>query len=371
MIRTSLMREMLFGEDAGGVELASGGGGFVRPTRVNNASHRNGSDGASLSQLCGSGGGLCCSLAFVWLLTFVPTLAAQESSQFQAERAFGYLKSVCEIGPRISGQPGMFKQQEALKKHFEDLDAKVAFQRFNVKDPLGNGRVNLANLIVRWHPDREKRILLCCHYDTRPFPDSDRTNPRGRFIGANDGGSGVALLAELGHHVGTLEGDYGVDFVFFDGEEFVYDRRRDAMFLGSTWFAQQYADNKFDVRYEFGILVDMIGDKDLQIYYEGNSLGYARRLTRSIWGVAKDLGVREFVPKKRHQIKDDHLPLNSIAKIETCDIIDFDFPNPQLGNVYWHTQQDVIENCSADSLEKVGRVVLEWLRRLQQGGGAK
>ena len=296
---------------------------------------------------------------------------AQEPTQFQGERAFGYLRSVCEIGPRISGQPGMVKQQEALKKHFDDLGAKVAFQHFNVKHPLGSGRVNMANLIVRWHPERSKRILLCCHYDTRPFPDSDRVNPRGRFIGANDGGSGVALLAELGHHIETLEGDYGVDFVFFDGEEFVYDVRRDPLFLGSTWFAQQYAGKKFDVRYEFGILVDMIGDSDLQIYYEGNSLGYARRLTRSIWGVAKDLGVREFVPKKRHVIKDDHLPLNSIARIETCDIIDFDYPNPQLGNVYWHTLQDVVENCSGDSLEKVGRVVLEWLRRLGPGGGAK
>lgn len=301
----------------------------------------------------------------------VCSTAAQELSQFEAERSFGYLKSICEIGPRVSGQPGMETQQEFLKKHFEELGAKVAFQRFNVNHPLGTGRVNMANLIVRWHPERKKRILFCCHYDTRPFPDSDRFNPRGKFIGANDGGSGVALLAELGHHVGTLEGDYGVDFIFFDGEEFVYERRRDPMFLGSTWFARQYAENKFDVRYEFGILVDMVADADLQIYYEGNSLGYARRLTRSIWSVAKDLGVKEFVPQKRHQIRDDHLPLNSIARIETCDIIDFDFPNPKSGNIYWHTQQDSIENCSGDSLEKVGRVVLEWLRRLQQRGGAK
>jgi hypothetical protein len=298
-------------------------------------------------------------------------LHAQEPSQIKADRAFGYLKSICEIGPRVSASPGMQQQQAFLKKHFEALGAKVAFQQFRVNNPIGMGRVGLANLIVRWHPERKKRILLCCHYDTRPFPDSDRFNPQGQFIGANDGGSGVALLAELGHHMDTLDGAYGVDFVFFDGEEFVYERRRDPMFLGSTWFARQYADNKFDVRYEFGILVDMIGDSDLQIYYEGNSLGYARWLTRSIWGVAKDLGVREFVPKKRHQIRDDHLPLNSIARIETCDIIDFDFPNPQVGNIYWHTQQDVIENCSGESLEKVGRVLLEWLRRLQRGAGAK
>ena len=319
-------------------------------------------NGRLISWLCLST--FCC-------VSSISSVVAQETSQFEAERAFGYLKTICAIGPRVSGQPGMQTQQGMLKKHFEELGAQVALQHFTANHPLGSGRANLANLIVRWHPDRKKRILLCCHYDTRPFPDSDRVNPRGRFIGANDGGSGVALLAELGHHVGTIEGDYGVDFVFFDGEEFVYERRRDPMFLGSTWFARQYAANKFDVRYEFGILVDMVADKDLQIYYEGNSLGYARRLTRSIWSVAKDLGVKEFVPQKRHEIRDDHLPLNSIARIETCDIIDFDFPNPKAGNVYWHTQQDTVENCSAESLEKVGRVVLGWLRRLPQSGGAK
>lgn len=312
---------------------------------------------------------------FTWLvalgLATVPPAAAQQPTQVQGERAFGYLKAICEIGPRISTTPGMQQQQANLQKHFEKLGAKVAFQRFSADHPLGAGRVNMANLIVRWHPERKKRILFCCHYDTRPFPDSDRVNPRGKFIGANDGGSGVALLMELGHHVNTLEGDYGVDFICFDGEEFVYERRRDPMFLGSTWFARQYADNKFDVRYDFGILVDMVADADLQIYYEGNSLGYARRLTRSIWSVAKDMGVKEFVPQKRHQIRDDHLPLNSIARIETCDIIDFDFPNPQSGNIYWHSQRDSIENCSGASLEKVGRVLLEWLRRLQQSGGAK
>ena len=215
MTRTFSMCVLILGEDG------CGAGGTVQSTRKNNADQRNSSIVAFPSVLCGSGRGLCCLLVFVWQLVFLPMLVAQEPTEFQAERAFGYLKSVCEIGPRISGQPGMLKQQESLKKHFEDLGAKVAFQHFNVKDPVGSGRVNLANLIVRWHPDRKKRILLCCHYDTRPFPDSDRTNPRGRFVGANDGGSGVALLAEMGHHVGTLESDYGVDFVFFDGEEFV------------------------------------------------------------------------------------------------------------------------------------------------------
>ena len=147
------------------------------------------------------------------------------------------------------------------------------------------------------------------------------------------------------------------------------------MFLGSTYFAQVYADqtakNKINWKYEYGILVDMIGDKDLQIYFEGNSLGfdhgndYGKRLSESIWGVARQMGVKEFIPKQRHQIRDDHLPLNQIGRIPVIDIIDFDFPNPQQGNIYWHTREDKPENCSAESLGKVGSVLLEWTRQLQ------
>ena len=196
------------------------------------------------------------------------------------------------------------------------------------------------------------------------LPIATPVNPQGEFIGANDGASGVAFLFELGRHMADLPGKYGIDFVFFDGEEFVYVYRRDPMFLGSTHFANQYAARRHDVKYTYGILVDMIADKNLELYYEGNSLGYARRLTRSIWSVADDLGVEEFKPKERHKIRDDHLPLNSIAKIPTCDIIDFDYPVADGRNAFWHTQQDIPENCSAESLEKVGRVLLEWLRRM-------
>ena len=82
--------------------------------------------------------------------------------------------------------------------------------------------------------------------------------------------------------------------------------------------------------------------------------------------MAKDLGIKEFIPQQRHRIRDDHLPLNSIARIQTVDIIDFDYPNTTQGNTYWHTQQDTVENCSAESLGKVGSVVLEWLRQVQK-----
>ena len=292
--------------------------------------------------------------------------AAQEPTQFDAQRAFEHLKSICEIGPRVSASKGMKKQRDYLKEHFEELGGKFYTQPFRVRSPYNGKLVQLDNIIIQFHPERKKRLLICCHHDTRPFPDSDRFNPRGVFIGANDGASGVGLLCELGRHMQDLDGKFGVDFVFFDGEEFVIQRPRDQMFLGSTYFAQEYAAGKLKVNYSYGILVDMVADKDLQIYLEGNSLGYADGLTRSVWTVAKDLGVKEFIPKQRHHIRDDHLPLNSIARIQTVDIIDFDYPNTVRGNSYWHTEQDTVENCSAESLGKVGSVVLEWLRRIQK-----
>ena len=285
-------------------------------------------------------------------------------SEFDENRAFGYLKEVCKIGPRISASQGMWQQQEFLKKHFTSLGAAVYFQKFDVRHPQTGAQVTLANMIVRWHPDRRKRLLICCHYDTRPFPDQDTVNPQGIFIGANDGGSGVGLLCELGNHLADLPGKYGIDLVFFDGEEFVFVHRRDPMFLGSTYFANQYAAGQFNVQYRYGILIDMVADKNLEIYYEGNSMDYAPRLTRSIWSVAAELGIKEFKQSQRHKIRDDHLPLNSIAKIQTCDIIDFDYPTE--GNAYWHTEKDVVENCSAESLGKVGKVVLQWLRQMSE-----
>jgi Zn-dependent M28 family amino/carboxypeptidase len=258
----------------------------------------------------------------------------------------------------------MRKQQELITRHFTGLEAEMLWQPFPAVDPRSGATVQLANGMARWHEERSKRLLICCHYDTRPFPDLDPVNPQGVFIGANDGGSGVALLFELGHHIAKIDGKYGIDFVFFDGEEFVYVARRDPMFLGSTHFAQQYASGNISGKYAYAILVDMIGDKNLEIGYEGNSLKFAPRLTRSIWTVAAELGVTEFQPKQLHTVRDDHLPLNSIARIATCDIIDFDYPVK--GNAYWHTEKDILENCSGESLEKVGRVLLEWLRRMQR-----
>lgn len=283
---------------------------------------------------------------------------------FDGDKAYQHLVDVCEFGPRPSGSEGMRKQQQYIERHFTELGATVFYQRMErIRHPETGAAVPLANMIVRWHPEKKQRIVLCCHYDTRPYPDEDPVNPRGTFIGANDGASGVALLMELGRHMTDLKSSYGVDFVFFDAEEFIFDRRRDEYFLGSTHFAVTYRDNPPAFTYRWGVLVDMVADKDLQIYQERNSVAWrdTRPLVHEIWRTASRLGVHEFINRQRHTVNDDHVPLRNIGGIPTCDIIDFDYPNPRVGNTYWHTEQDIPENCSGLSLAKVGKVLLTWL----------
>src|SRR5438093_4790485 len=161
---------------------------------------------------------------------------------FDAKRAMGYLEQICKIGPRISGTQGMKKQQELLKKHFETHGGKASFQEFTARQRSRRDAVTMANLIVRWHEERPRRVILCSHYDTRPIADQEE-NPRNwhqPFLSANDGGSGVACLMELAHHMRNVPTEVGVDFVFFDGEEYIFQQGHDKYFFGSEHFADQY-----------------------------------------------------------------------------------------------------------------------------------
>jgi len=288
--------------------------------------------------------------------------AARPRNPLDGQRAFGYLRQMCDIGPRPSGSTGMQAQQELVQTHFESLGGKVTMQRFEAKNPLGGPRVPMANVIVEWHPERKERILVCAHYDTRPLPDRDPDpvqRREGVFIGANDGASGVAVLMELAHLMPELDGDIGVDFALFDGEELVYVDGRDPYFLGSTWFARQYVREPPEHKYRWGVLLDMVGDADLQIYQEQHSVTWrdTRPLVKQIWNTAARLGVDEFIPRARWVVMDDHIPLRNIGKIPTCDIIDAPQDYPA-----WHTTMDTPQRCSPASLAKVGWVVYEWLK---------
>ncbi len=313
-----------------------------------------------------------CVLVVMWCGTRVALgedaqPAAAATNPLDAQRAYGYLQEICALGSRKSGSPGMAKQQALVQAHFEKLGGKVSYQRFLANNPLGGDKVPMANMLVEWHPERKDRVLLCAHYDTRPLPDRDLDpvkRQNGPFIGANDGGSGVALLMELAHFMKDLKGPVGVDFLLVDGEELVYQEKRDPYFLGTIWFAQKYVKEPPDHKYRWGVVLDMVGDRDLQIYQEqfSNTWHDTRPLVRQIWGTAARLGVDEFVPRIGYFVQDDHFPLRNSAKIPTCDLIDFVDASGHSPPNYWHTTGDNLQRCTGSSLAKVGWVILEWLK---------
>jgi len=276
---------------------------------------------------------------------------------FDGEAAYEYLKEICAIGRRVSNTEGIAKHRAQLKSYFEKLGAQVTYQEFQARSPINGDPTTLANIIVTWHPERKDRILFCAHYDTRPFPDQDQRHPRGLFVGANDGASGIAVLMQLAKMLPHYKGNVGVDFVFFDAEEWVYGAN-DPYFLGSRHFATEYVAKPPEHKYRCGILLDMVGAKNLDLPVEKTTWGWkdSQPFVESIWLTAEKLGVVEFQKTlAANEVLDDHIPLHEIGKIPMVDIIQR-FPW-QL----WHTTQDTPENCSPLSLAKVGWVLSEWL----------
>jgi Zn-dependent M28 family amino/carboxypeptidase len=216
---------------------------------------------------------------------------------------------------------------------------------------------------VSWQPERQRRVILCAHYDTRPIADQEPQQKKWHdpFISANDGGSGAALLMELANHMKDLKTNVGVDFVFFDGEEYVFNQGDD-YFFGSTHFATEYrkTQQKRDANVYLGaILLDMVGGKKAKFPVEQNSAWEAPGLVKDIYKIADEQKCTAFRPSEysKFRVEDDHMPLNK-AKIPAVDIIDFDYE-------HWHKLTDLPENCSGESLEQVSKVVSVWIQRVK------
>jgi hypothetical protein len=289
-----------------------------------------------------------------------PGGGAGKAVAFDAKRAMGYLEAVCKIGPRISGTAGMTRQQELLEKHFKAHGGTITWQRFTAKQVSVRKPVPMANLVVSWWPERPRRVVLCSHYDTRPIADQEPNRRRWRepFVSANDGGSGVALLMELAHHLKGLETKVGVDFVFFDGEEYIWEPDRDEYFFGSKHFAAEHVKErrKTKKRYAGAVLLDMVGGKNARFPIEQNSWSYAAPLVREVWAIAAEQKCAAFTEGfSKDAVLDDHVPLNK-AGIPAVDIIDFSYP-------HWHRLTDVPGNCSGETLAQVARVVGLWVQR--------
>ena len=320
------------------------------------------------------------AIIVAWLiaLPFIPTGDGQEKQRdefagdqvgvgkpvpFDGKRAMGYLKAICDIGPRMSATPGMKKQQELIKKHFDDLGYKVTEQKFEAKQKSQKKAVPMTNLIVSFWPEKHRRVILCSHYDTRPIADQepDPRDWREPFLSANDGGSGVAFLMEMAHHMKGLSTKVGVDFVLFDGEEYIFDNRRNAdeYFFGSKHFAQTWKKDKNRSDYAAAVLMDMIAGKGAAFEVEPNSWHRAEPLCRQIWAIAQEQKCTAFPERVMdgEGVLDDHIPLLD-AGIKAIDIIDWTYK-------HWHKLSDTPASCAPEGMEQVAKVLSVWMQRVK------
>ncbi|MCG3119472.1 MAG: hypothetical protein ALAOOOJD_01881 [bacterium] len=268
---------------------------------------------------------------------------------FNGKSAYDLLVQQCDFGPRVPDTPAHDSCRAFLLAELNKYADRVVEQTFEENLPTLQKNVKLTNLIASFDLHATQRILLCAHWDSRPWADEDADTSKQRqpILGANDGASGVAVLLEVAKTLKSTPPPVGVDIIFFDGEDAGISGQNDTYLAGSRYFAR----NK-DVRFNpmMGILLDMVGDADLQIYKEEYSVNYASSVVDRVWGLAARLGVTEFIPRTEHAVIDDHVPLLN-AGIPVIDVIDFDYD-------HWHKSSDTPDKCSAASLEKVGRVVL-------------
>jgi Zn-dependent M28 family amino/carboxypeptidase len=206
-------------------------------------------------------------------------------------------------------------------------------------------------------PELANRIMISCHWDTRPFSDRDLEKPKARFDGAVDGAASAGIMLEIARILKSKPATVGVDFVFFDAEDYGNPSDGNTYCLGSQYFAARppFTDN-FP---KFGINLDMVAAQSATFYREGYSMQYASDIVFKVWDIAAELGHQNtFVPENSGAITDDHFFINSILGIKTIDVIHHD-PSTETGfGSYWHTQKDNMDAVNKNTMQIVGQTLL-------------
>ena len=277
---------------------------------------------------------------------------------FNADSAYYFIEKQVEFGPRV---PGTKKHADCADWIVSKLDSFVdtVIVQGGEVTTYTNLTVDLKNIIGSINPKAKQRILLCAHWDTRPFADQDSKNKDQAILGANDGASGVGVLLEVARQLKSHSIDLGIDIVFFDVEDFGKSGYggTDTWCLGSQYWARNPHVKNYKARY--GILLDMVGGESVYFTKEGNSVFYASRVIDKIWKVAKSYGHNNyFGHEKTDPIIDDHYYVNDIAKIPTVDLIHFDRYSPSHFGPFWHTHKDNMNIIDKGSLFVVGQTVL-------------
>jgi glutaminyl-peptide cyclotransferase len=270
--------------------------------------------------------------------------------EFDGQRAYQFLTMQTDLGPRNPGSPGWLAFQDKARTFLDSLGVSYLRQPFEFVDTADGDTMHMANWIIRINPESPDRILIGTHYDTRPWADRDPDTTRRNepILGANDGASGTAVLLHLAEILKDHPPAIGVDLVLFDGEDSWKSDRLDKAFLGSNYFAANPPDTNW---YWYGVIIDMIGDKDLQIYREEISETYIKPINDIVFAAAKRLDLPHVFDSVGHRVGDDHTALSN-AGIPSVVVIDFDYP-------YWHTHEDTPDKCAPASLEIIGRWMLE------------
>ena len=290
-------------------------------------------------------------LIFGLLLSFIfaaSTHAAGPSDAFNGARALEYTRQFVAVGPRWVGSPGHAKAEAFLKKQFAKDNLEV--DTFTMNTPAGPQQMH--NFIVRFPGKKDGAIVLASHYETN-YPLRNIN-----YVGANDGGSTTGLLIEMANHLRgrTLDG-YSVWLVFFDGEEAFKEWSDSDSTYGSRHLAAKWENDGTLRRIKAFIILDMIGDKDLDIQRDSNSTGWLLDL---IQHAAAKTGDQSYFFQEQTTDSDDHLPFVKRG-VPSADIIDLNYGYQ---NAYWHTAQDTMDKISAKSLTIVGNTMLETIRLL-------
>lgn len=287
---------------------------------------------------------------------------------FNADSAYAFTAAQCAFGPRTMNSEAHEKCLDWIAGKFQEYGCDVKTQKADLKGYDGT-ILKSTNIMASYNQEASTRILLCAHWDSRPWADNDpdSTNHRKPVMAANDGASGVAVMLEVAR---VLNNDttlnIGVDFVCFDAEDWGFpswetgDDPGDTWALGSQYFAANMPEG-YEAR--FGILLDMVGGEGAQFYREGMSTKYAKAIVDKVWAAAKSAGYGSFFPESEGgYVTDDHVPLNEIAQIPTIDIIAY-YPDCQQSSFgpTWHTISDDMSHIDKNTLKAVGQTIIQVL----------
>lgn len=277
---------------------------------------------------------------------------------FSGDSAFQYVAAQVAFGPRIPNTRAHARCAAYLFKTLSSFCDTAMIQE-GLDTTFDGTPLVMKNIIGSFNPSDKNRILLCAHWDTRPYADQDSQNPRALFEGANDGASGVGVLLQLASLIrNNPVKNIGIDIVFFDAEDWgdPTGGSKNSYCLGSQYWSANPHIPGYKAMY--GVLLDMVGGKDALFAWEGNSLGGARELVFRIWNMAGKLGYgKHFINLDRGPITDDHVYVMAGLGIPMVDIIQFDPNTSSRFAAYWHTQNDNLASVDAATLKAVGTIL--------------